>query len=276
MNTLKTLFTIVSLVALASCGGGGGGSNPNTASVNNTTITSAPTIVDTGSVSAQFVAGPNATYDVAALGGVSGDRAQPVIQKANGAVTSFGGYSLTGTPTAVLDISGDESYAIGRWALGTLNDPSSNTPIMLSGYQFLHYVVRNSLTTMPNAQTTTCDSGKFTLPTYSYNSPPPPSSVSSSVNGSASLVLTGSVANVTVSIATVNGDQNGYINGSVAITRPGSSYSTGDLLSGGEGVSIHLADGGNGSYLVIANYRLALPKGSMMRGISVFRCKQRP
>jgi hypothetical protein len=53
--------------------------------------------------------------------------ATPLTQASDGAATTLGGYSLNGTPMATQEISGNASFAQGRWNVGTVTTQVGRT-----------------------------------------------------------------------------------------------------------------------------------------------------
>ena len=83
----------------------------------------------------------------------------PLVQETSGAVTTISSYALDGTKV-VRDISGDASYAMGRWAGGTMTSKSSPVVLTESGNASVHYLVLNRPgPPLPASGTLACDAG---------------------------------------------------------------------------------------------------------------------
>lgn len=277
---------VLTLIAgsLVACGGGGSSSpadpvvavNPPVTPVVPVTppvvpVTPTATGDNTGSISARFVNGDNSRFVFTSIGLQSNGKAGTLVQDASGALSTIGSIVLTGNPSVTREISGDASFAQGRWFKGAFSSSTSATTLTGNNAS-AHYVAYNVLAALPASGTFTCDAGTFTAPSYTGGS-----SVSSSANfgtasGNASLSFDGSGAKVALTIDASAGGSTGKVAASTTIASAGSSSITGGYLSGGTGAQLMLGDGGTGRYLLLAAYKAQLANGANYQGVATFRC----
>lgn len=278
---------VLTLIAgsLVACGGGGSSSpadpavavnppvNPPVVPVTPPVVPVTPAVTgeNTGAVSARFVNGDNSRFVFTSIGLQSNGKAGTLVQDASGALSTIGSIVLTGNPSVTREISGDASFAQGRWFKGAFS--SSTTATTLTGNNAsAHYVAYNVLTALPATGTFTCDAGTFTAPSYTGGS-----SIASSANfgtstGSASLSFDGSGAKVALTIDASAGGSTGKVSAATTIASAASSSITGGYLSSGTGAQLMLGDGGAGRYLLLAAYKTQLANGANYQGVATFRC----
>lgn len=278
---------VLTLIAgsLVACGGGGSSSpadpavavnppvNPPVVPVTPPVVPVTPAVTgeNTGAVSARFVNGDNSRFVFTSIGLQSNGKAGTLVQDASGALSTIGSIVLTGNPSVTREISGDASFAQGRWFKGAFS--SSTTATTLTGNNAsAHYVAYNVLAALPATGTFTCDAGTFTAPSYTGGS-----SVASSANfgtstGSASLSFDGSGAKVALTIDASAGGSTGKVSAATTIASAASSSITGGYLSSGTGAQLMLGDGGAGRYLLLAAYKTQLANGANYQGVATFRC----
>lgn len=262
-NKLLILSSLVPLILLQACGGGGsetvavtvtpGGLTPN---------------VNSGSVSAPFKAGDRPAY-LAMSGSVRSIGAlNPVVQAASGAMKTLGD-TVLGDDGVTKDISGDATYAMGRWVFGTVTSKTGSEMLVGNDNRSNHYIVVNTVDEYPASKTLTCASGMFTLPTdVDLNSKAPLGTVS----GSANLRFDGGVATIggTINVST------DAATGSVSLTgtspAPLKVAVTESYLSGGAGSAMIIGDAGGGAYLMAISYAATLSNGARYLGVAKFRC----
>ena len=186
---------------------------------------------------------------------------------ADGAITAINDISLTGTPV-VAEVSGDASYAMGRWAGGTVNT-STGTQEFAANSAW-HYLMYNVPFIFPNTRPMTCDAGTFTSPNYIGGTS------SSGVNfghtsGSATLAFVEGKANVGITLVVEAGSS---VTKTVTTTvaRGSTSVAGGGIGSGLDGVYVTVADGGVDTYAVQGGYELSLTNGARYAGVYRFRC----
>ncbi|MDB5816623.1 MAG: hypothetical protein JWQ11_263, partial [Rhizobacter sp.] len=88
----------------------------------NTNADSSPTGANTGKIVAPFVVGATSRGMLAGLGTFSSSNlaeGHRLVQAADGAITTIGAYSLADSVT-VNEISGDATFALGRWSRGRM------------------------------------------------------------------------------------------------------------------------------------------------------------
>ena len=278
---------VLTLIAgsLVACGGGGSSSpadpavavnppvNPPVVPVTPPVVPVTPAVTgeNTGAVSARFVNGDNSRFVFTSIGLQSNGKASTLVQDASGALSTIGSIVLTGNPSVTREISGDASFAQGRWFKGAFS--SSTTATTLTGNNAsAHYVAYNVLAALPATGTFTCDAGTFTAPSYTGGS-----SIASGANfgtstGSASLSFDGSGAKVALTIDASAGGSTGKVSAATTIASAASSSITGGYLSSGTGAQLMLGDGGAGRYLLLAAYKTQLANGANYQGVATFRC----
>ncbi|PHV27892.1 hypothetical protein CSQ93_09915 [Janthinobacterium sp. BJB426] len=234
-------------------------------------VTPTATGENTGTVSARFVNGDNSRFVFTSIGLQSNGKASTLVQDTSGALSTIGSIVLTGNPAVTREISGDASFAQGRWFKGSFSNSSGATT--LSGNNAsAHYVAYNVLATLPATGTFTCDAGTFTAPSYTGGS-----SVSSTANfgtasGNASMSFDASGAKIALTIDASAGGSTGKVAASTTMASAASSSITGGYLSNGTGAQLMLGDGGAGRYLLIAAYKAQLANGANYQGVATFRC----
>jgi hypothetical protein len=186
---------------------------------------------------------------------------------ADGAITAINDISLTGTPV-VAEVSGDASYAMGRWAGGTVNT-STGTQEFAANSAW-HYLMYNVPFIFPNTRPMTCDAGTFTSPNYIGGTS------SSGVNfghtsGSATLAFVEGKANVGITLV-VEAGSSVTKTVTTTVTRGSTSVAGGGIGSGLDGVYVTVADGGVDTYAVQGGYELSLTNGARYAGVYRFRC----
>lgn len=275
MTKSRTLLALLfSSAALAACGGGGGSGEEASAAV--PAPAPAPAVVAAPApapapaapaVSAPYAPGATPAYLMLSVGGQSFGQVKTHVQQADGAVTAINDISLTGVPV-VADVSGDASFAMGRWAGGTVNT-STGTQSFTANSAW-HYLAYNVPVAFPvSATTLSCEAGNFTSPNYVGGT-------SSSVNfghttGSATLAFAGGQANVGVTLV-VEAGSNVTKAVTTTVTRGSTSVAGGGIGAGLDSVYVTIGDGGNGAFTVQGGYELKLLNGARYAGVYRFRC----
>lgn len=280
-KTLLVSAMLASSFALSACGGGGGGetqtTSPNPVGASNPGTPGAGTQTsgggDSGSVSASFSKGSAASYVLIGDGSQLAGNVTGYTQTADGAVTALDNTTLTGQ-TVVKDINGNASFAMGRWVQGTA--AGTIGPIVLDGIspRAYHYALFNNLTALPTAGVYSCDSGKFTAPTYLEGGIVSSLDSSGVATGSATLSFSAAGANVAASISTSAGGQTGKVMGNSVLSTPTAFAFTGNYFAGGPGMGLTVSDGGGGKILVVVAYTDTQTNGNKYLGIAVFNCSQ--
>ena len=279
MKNKLLLPSLLSIALLQACGGGGGGDGDGGASIAPVGVAepapvsggtpATPASANTGAVSAPFVAGTTPRYQLTFPDGQSFGRLDSFVQASSGAMTTLGGTVLSGD-SASKEIAGDATFAMGRWAKGTVTRSSGAETLTGTDNRAYHYLAVNALAAFPASGAKTCDAGVFTAPTYASGGAS--TSATGTASGSASLVFGASgaavtgVVNVTAAGASGSASLNGTAQGvnSVAIT--------GAYLSSGAGAAIQIGDAGNDAYIVAATYSAVLANGARYIGVAKFRC----
>ena len=277
---------VLTLVAasLAACGGGDASSpadpavavNPPVAPVTPpvppvTPVTSP--VADLGAVSAPFAKANVARYMVNSVGGQNSGVLRSVVQDGSGALSEISGIALTGADAATRNISGDASFAQGRWIKGTVTSASGNYTFEAVNAS-THYVVYNALAALPASGTVSCDAGVFTAPNYTGGLSGWQTSYFGSASGSGSMAFDASGVKVDVTIDTQAGGSSGQLKGSTVFSpsMPDAMGFTGMYMASGNGMQLMLGDGGPGRYLLVVGYKTTLANGANYQGIATFRC----
>ncbi|MGN5476475.1 hypothetical protein ACTMU2_04040 [Cupriavidus basilensis] len=267
---------LASALVLAGCGGGDGGATPpatepGTADGGGKPV-DPPAPANTGSVSAQFVAGAAPRYMLLGIGSQSFGRLDNHTQAADsGAVTVINSTTLGGD-TSTREISGDAGFAMGRWAKGTVTFSSGTRVLDGVSNAAYHYVLLNSLPAFPEDAAYTCDAGKFTAPTYIGGSNVAASVYTGATTGTATLAFSDKGAAIGVSLTATAGGISGGVSGNSQVATPSNLGITGAFLSGGAGMGLQVADAGDGKALVVAAYKVNLANGAMYQGVATFSC----
>jgi hypothetical protein len=226
---------------------------------------------NTGTVSARFAKGDSARFVFASIGLQSSGKAGTLVQDASGALSDINGIVFTGNPAVTREISGDATFAQGRWFKGTFTNTFGATSLTGNNAS-AHYVAYNALAALPANGTLTCNAGTFTAPGYTGGA-----SVSSDANfgtasGTASVSFDASGAKVALSIDASAGGSTGKVSAATTMASAASSSIIGGYLSNGTGAQLMLGDGGAGRYLLVAAYKAQLANGANYQGVATFRC----
>lgn len=262
-NKLLILSSLIPLVLLQACGGGGsetvevfltpGGTTPN---------------VNSGWVSAPFKVGDKPIYQAISVSGQVLGNLNPVVQASSGAIMTLGDAVLDDSGVTK-DISGDATYAMGRWVFGTVTRRTGSEMLVGNDNRSNHYVVVNTVDAYPVSKTLTCDTGVFTPPTDTQlNSAAP----LGKVIGSASLRFDGGVATIagTLNVSAAGAIGSTSLNGTSPT--PATLAVSGAYLNGGAGSATMIGDAGSGAYLVATAYSTTLSNGARYLGVARFRC----
>jgi hypothetical protein len=270
MKNLKFASTLIAVAALSACGGGGGEGTPSAATPTPTPTQSVSPV--TGSVSAPFQAGANPGYFLMGVGLQSTGTPSPLVQEASGAVTTISSYTLGGTKV-VRDISGNASFAMGRWAAGTMTSRTSAIELTESSNASTHYLVLNRpVAALPASGTLACDAGAFTTPSSNGSVSVGAANYLGSATGTASLTFGGGGAALAATIQIHNSNSSGTGNFSVQLSDSVIGFSGQSLGTGATGAFLGLGDGGDGSYLIGGSYTVKLASGAGYIGAFKFRC----
>lgn len=275
-KSIGQLSAVSIAVLLTACGGGGGSSTPtSTGSSSSSSSSSLPTPTNTGSVSSPFVGNSNAQYVLNGVGLQSSGLLSPSQQNSAGGMTTLGKNTLTGSPTAIEDMSGDATYAMGRWMLGTATTIASTNVLTGKDNSAYHYVAYNQLSSLPTTGTMTCNSGTFTSPSYVGGNVGnvQPSAYFGSATGNATLSFSSAGAAVSVNLTATAGGSSGTGAFSGTIATANSSVIKGNYYGSSTGALLTVGDGGSGKVFVVAPYTIALANTASYTGIALFRCQ---
>jgi len=276
-NKIYLSLSLLSLSMLQACGGGsdsgGAGVAPMAAApvASPAGATPPPAAADSGSVSKAFVRSEGARYQLLGVGGQSFGVLSASEQAASGAMTRLNDNTLTGQ-SATKEISGDESFALGRWVAGTVTRNSGAETLTGTDNRAYHYIALNSLKDFPKeARATTCDAGVFTTPTYVGGGSVAAASTGVA-SGAATLVFDSEGAVVGGTVKVSAGDAIETVKLDVKVTSASATSISGRFLGGGSGAAIALGDHGSNAYVLAAGYAAILPSGARYTGIAKFRC----
>lgn len=278
MRNKLLLPSILSIALLQACGGGGGGDDGAAAaasadttsnSTGTTTTAAASTSANTGSVSAAFVAGSTPRYQLTSVGSQTFGNLNPFVQASSGAMTTLGSTVLSGD-SATKEISGDATYAMGRWVAGTVTRTSGAETLTGVDSRSYHYLAVNAPSAFPASGTLTCDAGVFTAPTYASGGSGTGTTGTTSGSASLSFGAGGATVSGSVSVTASGSTGSASLNGTASTVT--STAITGAYLSGGAGSAVQIGDAGGGAYLVAASYAATLASGARYMGVAKFRC----
>jgi hypothetical protein len=191
------------------------------------------------------------------------------VQQADGAVTAINDISLTGTPV-VADISGDASYAMGRWAGGTVNT-STGTQAFTANSAW-HYLAYNVPAAFPASATTLiCEAGNFTSPNYIGGTGSGGTNFGRT-SGSATLAFSDGKGNVGITLVVEAGGSSVTKTVTTNVTRGSTSVAGGGIGAGVDGVYVTIGDANSGAFTVQGGYELKLLNGTRYAGVYRFRC----
>jgi hypothetical protein len=282
MNKKLSALTLLSLTcALAACGGGGGGeSDPAGAAGPASAPASAPSpsaspivIPGTGSGPVAFVSGVAPRFVLYGLGSQQNGQAVPFVQGKDGAVTTLGTNTLSGSPAVTKEIAGDASFAQGRWTQGTVTASYGASTLTGTSSEAFHYAAYNPLLTTPASGTPVCGPGRVTAPTYTSSSLVGAPTKSGTATAAATLAFSSAGAAVEVTITATASASVGTIKGAGMITVPSQMLFTDGFFGSGVGTNLALGEVGPGTYLVVAGFKVRLANGALHQGVATFTCK---
>jgi len=270
-NKRKYMLAVVgasAVLLLQACGGGGddggggggsgGGSGGNTAPTNTTPDTTPGG--NTGIYSAPFEAGAVARYLLVASNGLKSGPLD-THEQVDGAIVTINDNQLSGDDRAVLDVSGDATFALGSWGKGTVTTAQGAYTLTGSDGRDYHYVLYNGLQALPTSGSFACDAGTFTIPARISGTGP----MQGSVSGEAQLAFDSGGAivegDIEVRASTFDGDNDL----DTRISNP-------NAISFTDGANVKLADAGNGAYAVVGSYQVTAGD-SVYLGTYRFLCK---
>lgn len=236
-------------------------------------VTPPVAVPDLGAVSAPFAKANVARYMVNSVGGQNSGVLRSVVQDSSGALSEISGIALAGADAATRNISGDASFAQGRWIKGAVTSSSGNYTFEAVNAS-THYVVYNALAALPASGTVSCDAGVFTAPNYTGGLSGWQTTYFGTASGSGSMVFDASGVKVNVTIDTQAGGSSGQLKGSTVFSpsMPDAMAFTGMYLASGNGMQLMLGDGGPGRYLLVVGYKTTQANGANYQGVATFRC----
>ena len=271
------LITLLA-TALSACGGGSSSSDNATAVTPANPVAPVTPVTpvtsvsgDTGSVSAPFASNASGRYLLLAVASQSTGALTSVSQAANGALSEIAGNAFAGTPAITREISGDASFAQGRWFTGTLTR-STGATVMTGNNASAHYNVYKTLASLPTSGSPACDAGTFTAPSYTGGSVIGQDAYFGTASGSATLSFGATGASLAMTVNASAGGSTGSISGAGLLAAPASTAIGGGFLGGSSGSLLALGDAGAGRYLVIGGYKVVLANGANYQGVATFRC----
>lgn len=305
-TTVRTGLGIfaLSLVVLSGCGGG----DPATFQATTTTPTVETYVTSSGSVSAPFVANNNFRYlilgpDKDAIGFAGnpalddrfgGGTAADIDLAPSGEVKRIGTNSLVDVSTtnkyAVQKISGDASFAQGRWSKGVVTNAGGTVTLSGTDNQAFHYLAFNALTAFPApGSTRTCTSVTQTGASYVGDTRGVGETTTVGIagpGGQVKIEFNGTTARVPISLLVFSGYpfQGNYVDNSkffdltltTAAAANGAFEYSDSFKSPGLGYMVVLGAGdaaGVGDVILLGiAYRIKLSTGFNYQGIISLRC----
>jgi hypothetical protein len=267
MNVKPVTLALALSTLLAACGGGSGSNNAQ-----------APATPDAGggaaarnAVDAPFMASDHSRYIYLGNTGQVLGVLNGFTQDESGAVTKLGSTTLGGAPV-VVDISGNASFAMGRWSGGTVTTSSGSSELKASAGDAMHYLVYNTLPAMPAAGSLTCSTGNFTSSTDKAGSSTSPDSLGAA-SGSATIVVDALGAHITMKLANKLGSDSAEASYTGDFESPTVGIFKEGYLTNTQGAYIALADAGGGAVRLVTSYRLLLSNGLLYQGVATFACR---
>lgn len=270
-NKISFVLSVLSIALLQACGGGGDSDSTSTNVSPTGSIGANPSVpVNTNLVSASFNRGATARYQPTNASGQIFGRLDNSVQDAKGAMTTLGSNVLSGDIEAK-EISGDATYALGRWTAGTVTNSSGATTLTgMDDKASYHYVAFNVPSALPTSGTLACDTGVFTTPTYAGGGVGAGAFGNGTASGLVTLTFNSSGASVGGKIGVTAAGSDG----SIAL-KPSSVTVNGTPVSGNylsDGAYFQVGDAGAGAYLVVGSYAVSLANGALYIGAARFRC----
>ena len=266
--------TLMLATLLAACGGGSSSSDSNAAvtPVAPVTPVNPPASGDTGGSSAPFASNANGRYLLLAVASQSSGPLTTVTQGSTGALSAIAGTTFTGNPAITREISGDASFAQGRWFAGTMTG-SNGTTVLSGNNASAHYTVYKTVAVLPASGSLACDAGSFTAPSYTGGSVIGQDAYFGTASGSATLSFGAAGAALAMTVDAAAGGSTGRISGAGPASTPAATAITGAFLGGDSGTLLALGEGASaGRYLVIGGYKVTLANGANYQGVATFRC----
>jgi hypothetical protein len=193
-------------------------------------------------------------------------------QQTNGAVTMLDGVSL-GAPMTVRDISGDATYAMGRWAAGAVTGLTSPVTLTESSNAAFHYVVFNAPASMPTSGTLSCDTGTFTTPSWVGGTNVASADNLGRVTGTAQLSFSGNGAAVQLVLNVANSAGSGANNFSTTIAPGASSAFAGHSIGTAQPGAFVALSASGAAYDVVGGYMANTSNSAQYTGTFRFHCK---
>ena len=264
--------TLMLATLLTACGGGSSSSDSSTAVTPATPVSPPAASGDTGSISAPFANNAHGRYLLLAVASQSTGPLTAVTQGGTGALSAIAGTTFTGSPAITREISGDASFAQGRWFAGTVSG-STGATVLSGNNASAHYTVYRTVTVLPASGRLACDAGSFTAPSYTGGSAVGQDAYFGTASGSATLSFSAAGAALAMTVDASAGGSTGRISGAGPASTPASTVIGGAFLGGSSGTLLVLGEGaGAGRYLVIGGYKVTLANGANYQGVATFRC----
>jgi len=262
----KLVMALASSLFIASCGGGSGSDNAQAS----TTLDASNASESKSVIDAPFVASVRSRFiyltdQVQELGGLDG-----YTQDAGGAVTKLGSVALTGNPV-VVDLSGNASFAMGRWSSGTVATSNGTTELQEANGQTAYYLLYNALAAMPAAGSLTCSAGEFTS-TLDAGGTSTSADKLGTASGSAGIVIDATGAHVTLHLSNKVGAESVSAAFTGNIRNVSTGIARGGFFGNTQDAYMALGDAGSGAVRLVTAYQLILSGGRIYRGVATFAC----
>jgi hypothetical protein len=199
-------------------------------------------------------------------------------QDAGGAMTTLGANVLSGD-YAVQDITGDASFAMGRWVKGsvTLNGGGTDTLTGTDGrtYHYLAYIAYKAQYWPPGVFWTCNEGGHFTTPTYtSGGSHAALTGTSVTASATESSYFAGYIFPGSLTV-NANGETANVAFPNVSVTTAGSPMT--HIENGnGSGVGMQLVGPGSANpdlWMMVIQYAALMPSGARYIGLGYLDCQ---
>lgn len=275
MKSKQLLASLFSAVVVTGCGGGGGDSTPTIPAEATAPAPATPTPTPaTGGVSARLAAGVPARVLLNSIGYQSASDLATFTQELEGGITAVNDIKLTGAKV-VRDVSGDETFAMGRWAAGSVEGLQTTTTLLSeSSNNSFHYVLIARASSFPTSGSLTCTDGKFTAPNWNGNGNANPAGYLGVSTGVATLSFSSQGAAVSVTVNTQVGAASSSRVFSATIVEPSSVASVGPIgLNTFPNASIVVGRAAADAYAVGGWYAIDLSGGGRYHGAFRFVCK---
>lgn len=195
-----------------------------------------------------------------------------IVQAPSGAVTTLSGNVLS-DDGVVIEVSGDPTYAMGRWVAGTVTHDGGVEKLSGTDNRAYHYIAVNAPAQFPKTGALNCDAGMFTTPTYQDIGGSGTHANSGTATGSATLSFgaSGAVIAGVVNVS-VSGSTGATSLASTTETVAEPAFTSNYFVGGDSKAVVQIGDAGGGAFHLAVGYRTKLTNGAEYIGVARFRC----